>query len=177
MKSVFVFVLGLLTVPLLLAVVGWLGGLPVAATDAPPRWEVWLAGRALDASLARRAKGLEPPFAADEATLRAGMKLFRDNCAGCHGDGKSSSPWGDNNFYPRVPQFLVEPPDLSAPETFVVVKHGIRYSGMGGWNGMLSDDDIWRVSLFVSGLKSLPAGVDKEWRGGRNVGGRASDGD
>jgi mono/diheme cytochrome c family protein len=177
MKTVIAFVLGLLSIPVVLAILGVSGFLPVAATDVPPDWEVSFAGRALDASLERRAEGLKPPFAADEATLRAGMKLFRDNCAGCHGDGKASSPWGDNNFYPRVPQFLVEPPDLSVAETFVVVKHGIRYSGMGGWNGMLSDDDIWRVSLFASSLESLPAGVDAQWRGTGGADKPASAGD
>ena len=165
MKTVIAFVLGLLSIPVVLAILGVSGFLPVGATDVPPNWEVSFAGRALDASLERRAEGLKPPFAADEATLRAGMKLFRDNCAGCHGDGKAASPWGDNNFYPRVPQFLVEPPDLPVAETFVVVKHGIRYSGMGGWNGMLSDDDIWRVSMFVSSMESLPPAVEAEWRG------------
>jgi hypothetical protein len=45
---------------------------------------------------------------------------------------------------------------------------------MGGWNGMLSDDDIWRVSLFVSSLNSLPAGVDTQWRGARDGGKQAA---
>ena len=30
-----------------------------------------------------------------------------------------------------------------------MVKYGIRFSGMPGWDGQLSDDDIWKAVLFI----------------------------
>jgi mono/diheme cytochrome c family protein len=47
---------------------------------------------------------------------------------------------------------------------FFVVKNGIRYSGMGAWDGMLSDVQIWQVVTFLSNLKSLPEPVAAEWK-------------
>jgi len=78
------FVVGLLALPLGLILFAESGLLSVDAVSRPPGWEVSVAHRALHASLARRAKGLRNPFAGSgSAPLIAGMKLFRDNCAGC----------------------------------------------------------------------------------------------
>lgn len=48
---------------------------------------------------------------------------------------------------------------------FWIVKHGVRYSGMGAWGGLTSDDNIWKTVTFLSHLKSLPPDVEAEWRG------------
>jgi len=164
------FILGLVLVPLLLFVGGSLGRLPVAATATPPSWESRLAERALRASLERQATGLINPLPETDENLRAGMRLYRMNCAGCHGDFGSPSPWGSTSFYPRVPQFAERPSRLTPPEMFLAVKHGIRYSGMGAWGGMLPDDDIWRAVSFVSRVRTLPRAVDAVWREKRPAG-------
>ena len=158
------FILGLVFVPLLLFVGGSLGRLPVAATATPPSWESRLAARALGASLERQATGLINPLPETDENLRAGMRLYRMNCAGCHGDFGSPSPWGSTSFYPRVPQFAERPSRLTPPEMFLAVKHGIRYSGMGAWGGMLPDENIWRVVSFVGRIRSLPPAVDEMWK-------------
>ena len=158
------FLLGIATVPLLLILSAWLGRLPVSATGQPPKWEEELAELALDKSLARSAKGLTAPLAPDDPTLLAGMKLYRNNCAGCHGGSRGPSLWGSKNYYPRAPQFSDHAPDLTVPEIYWAIKHGIRYSGMGAWNGMMDDEDIWRIALFLSRLGSLPPEVDSAWR-------------
>lgn len=163
-KVLTAFLLGAATVPFLLVLAAWLGLLAVPATDRPPGWEEELAELALEKSLAKSAEGLTVPLKPDDQTLLAGLKLYRGNCAGCHGGSRGPSPWGSKNFYPRVPQFSHHPPDLSVPEMYLVIKHGIRYSGMGAWNGMMPDDDIWRVALFLSRLGSLPPEVDSVWR-------------
>ena len=154
---------GLVLAPVVLAVAGSLGLLRVAATATPPAWESRLAGRAVRASVAREAIGLASPLPANEENLRIGMRLYRMNCAGCHGDFRSPSPWGTTGFYPRVPQFAEQPSLLTTPEMFLVVKHGIRYSGMGAWSGMLSDEDIWRAVSFVSHVRNLPPAVKEIW--------------
>lgn len=159
------FVAGLLALPLLVLAAGHLGLIRTDATSHPPGWEAGLAHPLLKASAARRARGLTDPVPMTDAELLAGMKLFRNNCAGCHGDATEPSPWGSRNFYPRVPQFGTDPPAMSAPEIFVVIKHGVRYSGMGGWDRTMEDRDIWRAANFLSRLRSLPPTVDQAWRG------------
>jgi hypothetical protein len=49
---------------------------------------------------------------------------------------------------------------------FLVVRNGIRYSGMGAWKDLMSEEDTWKVVLFLSNMKSLPPSVRSEWEGG-----------
>ena len=158
------FVIGVATVPALLILGAWLGVLPVPATSRPPGWEDRFAEFALDRAVARSARDLAAPIGDDSQTLLAGLKIYRNNCAGCHGDFEAPSHWGTKNFYPRVPQFAEHAPHLSVPEMYLVIKQGIRYSGMGAWDGMMPDKDIWRVALFLGRLESLPSDVGDAWR-------------
>jgi len=152
---------------LLLLVVGLtarLGWLPVSATARPPPWESALGQKTLQASLSRQAAGLTNPIPPSKDVLIAGSKIFNTNCAGCHGSPGRPSQWGTQNFYPRVPQFANNPPHLSTPEMFIAIKYGIRYSGMGAWNGMMSDEDIWKVATFIEYIGALPPEIQASWK-------------
>lgn len=151
-----------------MAIAVFLGLIPVDAVSAPPKWEEAIASIPLDHSVDRRARKLHDPIDVTEENLQAGRALFERNCAACHGDGKGTSPWGAKNFYPRVPQFGTEDFDLSAAQAFVVVKYGIRYSGMAAWDGVMTDDDIWRVTTFLSQLSKLPPNVQAQWHPASN---------
>jgi mono/diheme cytochrome c family protein len=162
------FVIGLIFLPVLLLLLAVTGRLPSDSLSAPPGLENGLGERALEASLERRAEGVRNPVAAgDEAALIAGMEIYRDNCAGCHGGARGPSAWGSNGFYPRVPQFWQQHHEHITPaEAFVAVRDGIRYSGMGAWRGTLSEPEMWRVANFVSRIHALPPRVDASWRAG-----------
>jgi thiosulfate dehydrogenase len=164
-KTLIGFILGLLVLPAIGAVIAFSGRFPFEATATPPRWEGRLAAMALDPAVERKAHGLANPIAATDDELLKGMQLYRGDCAGCHGDPGRPSPWGRNN-YPPAPQLADHGVDDPVPATFVVVKHGIRYTGMGAWRGLLSDDDIWRVALFLNRVESLPPAVEAAWRSG-----------
>jgi len=160
MKLLVAFVAGLITVPILFALAGVIGWLPSNATSDPPRWEMSLGMRAIDASLERRAEGLKNPIAAnDSAAFAAGEKLYADNCAGCHGSPQRASAWGSRGFYPRVPQFWQEGSDVTSEEAYAAVHDGIRYSGMGAWRELMKEDDMWKVANFVAHIEQMrPAG-------------------
>ena len=162
------FVLGMIFLPLLLLLLAVTGMLPSDSVSAPPGWEEEIGERALDASLERRSAGLRNPVApGDEAALLAGMQIYRENCAGCHGGARGPSAWGSAGFYPRVPQFWQQHHEHVTPaEAFAAVEGGIRYSGMGAWRGMLTEQEIWQVANFVSRIHDLPPPVDARWRAG-----------
>jgi hypothetical protein len=50
---------------------------------------------------------------------------------------------------------------------FTLVKYGVRYTGMGGWQGMASDEEIWKVVTFLHAMGSLPPSVAAEWKASR----------
>src|ERR1700758_4220815 len=60
-----------------------------AADQEASAMEHHMAMAASDASIERHAPAMQNPLNADEATLVAAAKLYRDNCAGCHGSPAS----------------------------------------------------------------------------------------
>jgi thiosulfate dehydrogenase len=163
-KQVIAFLIGLLILPLSILILALLGLLPVHATATPSDFEKSIAIKSMHASIHHNISGIKNPLSASEEALLSGLKMYRNNCAGCHGDYNQPSPWGTKNFYPRVPQFAQEASNLSAEEMFVVVKNGVRYSGMASWNGLISDTEIWRIVTFLSHLDSLPPTVETAWK-------------
>ncbi len=157
------FVAGAAVFPLAVLLISFLGWMPADAVGVPSALESAIAQSGLRASLAHRSEGLADTINFSYAELIAGMQLFRNGCSGCHGDLGTVSHWGDNNFYPRAPQFAYTPPSLTAPEMFTAVKYGVRYSGMFA-NEKMPEKDIWRIVTFLSRLNSLPPAVNKAWR-------------
>jgi mono/diheme cytochrome c family protein len=157
MKTVIVFILGLVALPLLFAIVAVLGRLPSDAASKPPHWESSFGMRALDASLEKRSDGVANPIKPnDSAAIAAGQKIYADSCSGCHGTAKGPSGFGAG-FYPRVPQFFQEGTDVDPNEAYAAVHDGIRYSGMPAWREQLNDKQMWQVANFVAQIRA-PAG-------------------
>lgn len=162
-RAVLGFLLGLLACTLVLFSSALLGAFNTEADVRPWRVESRFAQRALDASI-RRIQTEKNPYRIDEAFLVAGLKLFKEDCAGCHGGYGKRSDRGALHFYPPVPQFGEAPSRRSEGEIFHIVQHGIRYSGMGGWSDLINKEQSWQVASFLSRLDSLPPQVAEEWR-------------
>ena len=139
----------------------------IEATGKAGTAEVWLMRQLFERAVRREAPRISNPLALSDDNLRAGMKIFRDGCAGCHGDGTKPSVWGTTSFLPRVPQFATEPPHRPDWQIHWIVKNGIRNTGMGAWDHLMTDDKIWNVSMFVSRIGFLPPAIDAEWRTGQ----------
>jgi mono/diheme cytochrome c family protein len=53
----------------------------------------------------------------------AGLKLFKDDCAGCHGTPETAPKNElDVTLYPNAPQFALHPPDK--PDSAVLDRQG-----------------------------------------------------
>jgi len=49
-------------------------------------------------------------------------------------------------------------------EFWLITKHGYRLTGMPAWDGILSDDQIWKVIAFVKHTDKLPPDVQAAWQ-------------
>lgn len=156
------FVLGMLASTLVFVSAALLGAFNTEADVHPWRIESRFAQRALGASI-HRIRTEKNPYRVDDTFLLSGLKLFKENCAGCHGSYGKQSDWGAEDFYPPVPQFSESAPPRSEGEIFHIVQHGIRYSGMGGWRSLISKEQTWQVASFLSTLDHLPTRVAEEW--------------
>jgi len=167
-------VIGVLVLPAALLIAAWLGLIPVSADTKPPRWETAVARMAFDASTARNAPHLANPIAPTQENLMAGLKLFEDDCAGCHGTPATAlSNEATPHLYPSPPQFALHHPGKPDYQLFWIAEHGVRYSGMFVMKGAFrkdasgrdpSDERIWTVVTFLTHLDALAPAVDAEWR-------------
>lgn len=145
------------------------GFLSFRAGQSPSGFEQKYATQAVDASIERPAPDIRNPIQTTDANLLEGMKLYKAHCTHCHGDpGDPQSVLG-RSFYPPVPQFMEEPPDNPANQNFYITKHGIRLTGMPAWGNLLSDDQIWKLTAFLSQMEKLPPSVDQEWKKGESA--------
>ncbi len=143
------------------------GGMPVATRGQPLPLERFLASRALHVAMAKDA-GRPSPLPANEANLLAGAKVYRSDCAACHGLGDGAKrPAIAAGMYPHPP-LLLQPDqgvtDDPVGETFWKVQNGIRLSGMPSFEGVLSTDEMWQVSMLLQQADHLPAAVQQALR-------------
>lgn len=161
------FIAGLILGALILPLCGYLyfasGNAPAATADPPLPLEERMAKMALRARL-KPAQSLKSPVAADEAAFVAGAKIYKENCAGCH--GLPNQPVGAiaKGMFPYPPQlFHGEEMVTDDPVgvTYWKAANGIRLSGMPAFGHSLNDTQLWQVAqLLAHADKAPPAAVD-----------------
>jgi mono/diheme cytochrome c family protein len=133
--------------------------------DAPENaLERAIAMPALDASIRRRAPEARNPIDATDVNLVAGMKVYQNACAGCHGDIHQPHAVFGDSFSPRAPQFMEDTPDMPENQNFYIIQHGIHLSGMPAWRSTLKDEEMWQVTTFLSHMDKLPPQVAEQWK-------------
>jgi mono/diheme cytochrome c family protein len=162
------FIFGLVVTLLLLLLgglaIGTLGFLPTNADTAPPKIESHIAMSAVDASMERHAPRLTNPVPPTDDNLIDGLKIYTMNCALCHGDLDRKPAVLEKSFYPPAPQLIIDPVDDPEWRTYYAVRTGIRYTAMPAWNKALSEQDIWKVTAFLSRIEKLPPAVQDYWK-------------
>lgn len=171
-KGLVVGVLGTIGVALLVAYLAMRAGLvPAGADTGPLPLENWAAETSLDATLDRKAPKEANPVPLNDANLIAGINLYGQHCAICHGTAKgedSATPVA-KGLYPAPPQLASEGVE-DDPEgySFWKIKHGIRWTAMPSWKSALSDQQIWTLALFLKHMDKLPPAASAEWEKVRN---------
>lgn len=162
------FILGVIItlIVLVLAGLGYLllGFVPTSADAVVPSLETRIANAALDASMERHAPRTNNPLPPTDENLIDGIKLYTMNCAPCHGGLDQKESLVGRSFYPRAPQLIREP--LDDPEWHInyIIRSGIRYSGMPAWEKILGEQELWKVTAFLSRVQKLPPAVQDYWK-------------
>jgi thiosulfate dehydrogenase len=162
-RVLFGILLGLTLAPLL--VYGWFryGHPPVAVTDKPLPFERQITHVPLNARIDREMPKTAP-IEPNEENLVAGAQIYRDQCAACHGFYGKPSAFA-KHMYPAAPQLwakhansdVVGVSDDPSGETFWKVDNGIRLTGMPAFHYVLSEAEIWQVSVLLANAdKPLP---------------------
>jgi thiosulfate dehydrogenase len=134
---------------------------PVAVTDPAFPFEKQIVQVPLQARLHREMPG-SSPLQPTPDNLVAGAAVYNQHCAFCHGIPDKPSPLA-KHMYPPVPQLwarhgaVVGVSDDPVGETFWKVKNGIRLTGMPAYADMLSQEQMWQVSLLLKNADKPPS--------------------
>jgi thiosulfate dehydrogenase len=143
------------------------GPVPVAVADSPFPLERQIVKIALRARIGRQMK--TAPFAVNEVALESGAQIYREHCSICHGTPGHDAQYAAH-LYPAPPQLWKKhgthgAVGLSEEEpglAYWIVSNGIRLTGMPSFSHILSDTQMWQVSLLLKNAnKELPAPVSQ----------------
>lgn len=133
------------------------GMAPAAVSDPPMMMERKMANKSLDAHI-DKADVPAPPIQPSDDNYFAAAKLYKDQCAGCHGLPNQPPPAISQNMFPDATLMFKgkgvsdDPPQ----ESYWKIKNGIRLTGMPTFKGALSDTQLWQLALFVANTDKLP---------------------
>jgi mono/diheme cytochrome c family protein len=157
---IFIFgvVVGMIILPFCAYLYISLGYAPVATAAPPLPLERWVASTALRARISREAPRQAAVPASDD-NLVAGAKVYREDCAVCHGLIAQPKTPIAKGMYPPPPQLLHGKGVTDDPvgETYWKAANGIRLTGMPAFVGSLSDAQLWQVSQLLANANHLPS--------------------
>ena len=105
-----------------------------------------------------QARELINPIAPSPEILAEARDHFADHCAFCHANDGSGDTEIGRGMYPPSPDLRgAQTQQLSDGELFQIIRNGIRFTGMPGWGGEDTDEEIWKLVLFVRHLPDLSA--------------------
>jgi thiosulfate dehydrogenase len=166
-KVVLGFVLAIVVIAAVAAVYLHWGSPPVATSDKPFPFERQVVRVPLNARIDREMK--TAPFGVSEDVYEGGAKIYQADCAACHGTPGHDVPFG-KYMYPGAPQLWkkharnngVGVSNDEPGETYWKVANGIRLTGMPAFEHVLSDTEMWQVSLLLKNAdQQLPDPVVK----------------
>jgi thiosulfate dehydrogenase len=136
------------------------GRAPVAVTSPEMPLERRFARMALHAYL-EKLPHPDPQVPADEKNYLEGAKIYKENCAVCHGLPGGPKTAIAEGMFPKPPQLFrgVGVTDDDTWETYWKVEGGIRMTGMPGFKDRLSETQIWQVSVLLKNADKIPASV------------------
>ena len=165
-RILFGFLVGIVVLPLCVAIWFYNGKVPVAVTDPPFPLEEQITQVPMHQRIDKEMIQI-PPLQPDEANLVAGAKIYAEKCAVCHGFHGKPSVLGQSMFPAAPPLWekhhsssIVGVSDDPSGETYWKVANGIRLTGMPEFRSELSNDQMWQVSLLLANAdKPLPPGA------------------
>jgi mono/diheme cytochrome c family protein len=152
-----------LIVVLLLGAAIWFSGLITHCCGArltPSAVETMLARYLRSWLVPSDTKQSKNPLTSSPELLQESARHFADHCASCHANDGSGNTEMGRNLYPPAPDMRqTGTQQLSDGELYYIIRNGIRWTGMPAWGepGNTSDQDSWKLVLFIRHLPALTA--------------------
>jgi mono/diheme cytochrome c family protein len=122
------------------------------ADQDPPTLEMAFVRPVIGDWISRNSTSEIDPVPATPENLKAAHNEYEEHCAPCHGsDGSGRNEFGAQ-FYPPVPRLTGDTQKLSDGQLYFIVKNGFASTGMPAFGPHHSQEDLWRMVLWVRHL-------------------------
>ena len=123
----------------------------------PGKWET-AAMTKIKHSITIRGKGAKNPLPGTPMNIDNGRDAFSHYCAACHGlDGQNTGvPFADSMSPPAPMLNSSQVQSYTDGQLKWLIDNGISPSGMPGSKGILTDNEIWSIVVYIRHLP--PAG-------------------
>ena len=129
----------------------------IAATKPHFAVSQWVLRTVMERSVKRQARGVKVPDLDDPEKVHSGFRNFHAMCVTCHGaPGTPPSEIG-KGLYPEAPDLAKAAKNWTRAELYVIVKRGIKMSGMPAWEATHSVEELWALVAFLKVLPTMPA--------------------
>src|SRR5687767_15167308 len=139
----------------------------ITSLAALPVLAVLFLGRIVFTQEARNpaAAALKNPVAATPQSIAAGKRAYDTNCAACHGNKAQGAEKAgvvisiiSDMGGKQAPELTDEKTDHGSTdgEIFTVIKKGVPPTMMAGWEGRISDTEIWNIVNYLRALATNP---------------------
>jgi len=141
----------------LLAASAWLLLLGACKASPPGRWETGFFSAAKHRLLVG-GKSERNPLSASPESIAQGREAFSYYCVVCHGlDGQNTGVPFAGKMSPPVPSLAsARVQSYTDGQLKWIIENGIWPSGMPASRGILSDEEVWSIVLYIRHLP--PAG-------------------
>ena len=130
----------------------------VSATTPDSALVSWTIHKVSDTSVGARLGANHPPAGLDKPEkIKAGGRLFSENCAVCHGSPGLAKSAIIKGLNPVPPDLFLATRKPDPAENFQFIKYGVKMTAMPGFAPTLSDDEIWSLVAFLNGLPGISA--------------------
>jgi mono/diheme cytochrome c family protein len=102
-----------------------------------------------------RARDVEVPRLDDPAAIERGLGLFAQHCAHCHGAPGMAPASYALSMTPTPANLVDTARNWSPAELFLVIRGGIKMTGMPAWEFRLEERQIWDLVAFTHILPQL----------------------
>lgn len=116
----------------------------------------------MEQSIKRQARDVKIPDLDDPEKVHSGFKSFNAMCVTCHGAPGVVASQISKGLYPAAPNLAEAAKGWSPAELFVIIKRGIKMSGMPAWEQSHSGDEIWALVAFLKLLPTMPTSEYRE---------------
>ena len=157
MKKVVLLTVGIVVVAELIVGMAWVysGTVDVSAVRPEGNLTRWFLASVKDQSIRSRASAITVPSLEDSLLIVKGFDHYNEMCASCHGGPGRDAEELAKGLNPSAPLLAQAAGKRTAAEMFVIIKEGIRMTGMPAWGTTHDDSAIWSMVAFVQRLPSM----------------------